>query len=159
MKMRLIAALSAACIALSASAQHTTHDGPTYSQWIGTTNASLADSLDRIRMVRFQSGTAIVRFTCSDDGRAANVTIVQRANPELDRAARRTVMGMKSMHPLYSGFKADQVYEAAIIVASDQTDMQRRLAALDDRVRRQDAYWASRGVPNPVISLAMTSAF
>ncbi len=157
--MRLIAALSAACIALSASAQHTTHDGPTYSQWIGTTNANLADSLDQVRMVHFRSGTAIVRFNCSADGSAANVKIVQHSNPEVDRAARCTVMRMKSMHPLYSGFKADQVYEAAIIVASDEADMQRRLAALNDRVRRQDAYWASRGVPNPVISLAMTSAF
>ena len=155
MKAPILAAL-AACLAVPAAAQHdiTVHSAPTFEEWVARTSGHLNNSLKLSSTRGVPSGVTFVQFECSDTGDAINVKTVERGNRHLDRLGRSVVNRMKSMHPLFNGVKDGQIYEAAIMVADTQNELDGYMADVEKRMERQNAYWAARKVPNPVISLA-----
>lgn len=64
---------------------------------------------------------------------------------------------MGSLHPLFAGAKPDQVFEAAIIVADDQRQLERMADDVTRRAQQSNARWAARATPGSAISLAVFS--
>lgn len=121
---------------------------PVYSQDIVVTSSAdvarfvkdVSSNLDRelARETRLQTnrnGYAIVRFRADKDGRPQNVTLYRSSGEgDVNRAAQRVVGRLKSLHPLPSGIRDDQLMQANIIIA--RTPGQYRRLVKD--VRRHD---------------------
>lgn len=86
------------------------------------------------------TGIVRVKFNCSDTGRPDQVTLLKKSGySALDREAVRAVSRIVSLHPLPSGFKPDQHYEAAIVFAADQQDTRLKQIAVE-RTKRNGWY-------------------
>lgn len=85
-------------------------------------------------------GIVRVKFNCSESGRPDKVTILKSSgHASLDRAAIRAVSRLASLHPLPTGFKPDQKYEAILVFASSSTDPALR-TSMQEQVRRNGWY-------------------
>ena len=130
MKRFIVTAALAASLAVSASAGEQTIKvtaNTSLNDWVASASESLGDSLDRMNVARSETGITYVRFTCSPDGTPQNIATVASSGykPNLDRVGREAVRRVGSLHPLFAGAKPDQVFEAAIIVADDQRQLER----------------------------------
>lgn len=89
---------------------------------------------------RIGTGTVRVKFNCSDSGRPDKVSLLKTSGDKaLDRAALTAVRRMASLHPLPTGFKRDQKFEAVVIFATDRFDP--RLRAADAERTSRNAWY------------------
>jgi len=138
MKIIAYAALAAAGLAPVASTAKTDNSivvssAPTLDQWTGQVGAMLDHNLATIAYppltpASLPEGVAAVRFMCGPDGKPTAVALSQKSGSfRLDNIAMRTVANIKTLHPLPAGIGPDQQYEAVIVLANDQQDLDRRL--------------------------------
>lgn len=157
-----IAAL-AACLATTVSAQQqmTVTANPSFNDWVQNASRTLDSAFDRVNLSRSETGITYVRFNADPNGKPQNITTVSTGErkPNLERVARKVVGNIRTLPPMFVGAKPNQLVEAAIIVASDQDQLDTLLAKANDRARKQNARWAARGVPNPVVTLSVVSGF
>jgi TonB family protein len=168
MKKLFYAALAVTCCVLSVpvAAEQTPHhaevSAPTMTEWTSAASDNLARSLKRASSIGWRDvshGVATVQFNCSEDGTPTRVRVISHSgDPRLNVAVRNAVRRMKSMHPLPAGILADQTYEATVVVASQSSDLEEQMAKLRERASRQNARWAARGAPNPVLAFGAISA-
>lgn len=161
---KLVLAAFAACLATSVSAkpqQMVVTGNPSLPSWVESTSRSVDSALERVNISRSETGVTYVRFTCDEAGKPQNITTVRTGMhaPNLDRVGRQTISKIKSLHPMFDGAQPNQLVEAAIVIADDQREIDRLLTEVKTRAREQNAKWAARGVPNPVVSLAIVSGF
>lgn len=158
-----IAAL-AVCLATSVSAKPqimVVTGGPSFPNWVENTSRSVSSALDRVDISRSETGITYVQFSCDEEGKPQNITTVRsgRYSPNLDRVGRRAVARIKTLHPMFVGAQPNQVVEAAIIIAEDKRHMDSLLAKVSEHARARNDLWAARGLPNPVVSLAIAGGF
>jgi hypothetical protein len=161
---KLVLAAFAACLATSVSAkpqQMVVTGNPSLSSWVEAASRDVDSALERVDISRSETGITYVRFTCDEEGRPQNISTVKTRGyaPNLDRVGRQTISRIKTLHPMFDGAQSNQPVEAAIVIAEDQRQLDRLLAEVKDRARKQNAEWAARGAPNPVVSLAIVSGF
>jgi protein TonB len=90
--------------------------------------------------VGYSSGIVRVKFNCSDSGRPDKVALLKTSgSSSFDRAAISAVRRMASLHPLPSGFKPTQAFEAVIVFAQDPLDA--RLANLGPERAKRNAWY------------------
>jgi hypothetical protein len=164
MKRIAIAAFAASLSVVSFSSAAEAKDaqivvsGPSSQQeWVNAANQNLDRALDDVSLRNVQSGITVVRFQCGENGSPTDIATIERGNRNLASVGRKAVKRM-NLHPHYPGATEDQIYEAVIIVADSRAhlaELRRRVAA---RNERQRDYWAARGVPNPVVTLALVGA-
>lgn len=161
MKKLAIAAL-AACLATSVSAEPevlpmVVTASPSMTNWVETASRSLNSALARVDISRSETGITYVQFNCDESGKPKNIRTVrsQGYDSGLARVGRRTIGRIRSLHPMFAGARPNQLIEAAIIVADDQRQYDRLIAEASRHAREQNALWAARGLPNPVVSLAI----
>lgn len=131
---------------------------PKLADWTAATSDNLSRSLKRTNIDGISAGVTAVQFECDEDGNPANLhTSMPSGNPFLDAAARGAVRRMKSMHPLPAGLVENQRFEAIILVARDQHDLNQQLASLSERADRQNTRLAAGTAPNPVLAFAAIS--
>lgn len=94
------------------------------------------------------SGLVKVRFQCSEDGRPATVTLGRTSGARsLDREAIRAVTNIKSLHPMPEDMRPDQQFEAHIVFALSQADLNRQIAAMKREEASQNRLAASQARP------------
>lgn len=124
---------------------------PTVARWTTSLSRQLGRFMEYPRAdygLAFPEGTTWVDFTCSDDGRPANITVSQRSGSRnIDRAAVRAVERIQSLHPLPGGVDHSQRYRAVLIFAASQGEANRQL-----RVAMKDPRLQGRG-PDRVLAL------
>ena len=155
MRLIALAAIAAAIGVPTSSAANQDHtivvgNAPTVAQWSNTIGSKLERNLSR--MPATPEGMVSVRFRCSEEGRPTAIKMWQTSDSaRLDDVARRTVANLKSMHPLPQGIGEDQVYEATIIVAATQYD-------LDRQIKQLQIALATRGPTANVLAFVVASA-
>ena len=86
------------------------------------------------------SGVSQVLFECGPDGKPVNLKMYHKAgSPAVDRAARRAVSKIRSLHPLPQGVGQDQLYLANIIIAENQSQYDDLAKELNQREARRIA--------------------
>lgn len=163
---KFVIAAFAVCLATSVSAKQQPQmmvvtGSPSFPNWLENTSRSVNSALDRVDISRSETGITYVQFNCDAEGKPQNITTVRsgRYSPNLDRVGRRAVARIKTLHPMFVGAQPNQVVEAAIIIAEDQRHLNSLLAKVSERARERNAQWAARGLPNPVVSLAIAGGF
>lgn len=80
------------------------------------------------------SGIVSVRFNCSGDGTASNVSVTRPSGDRrLDRAATYAVSHLKSLHPMPGVLATNQLVQANIFFAESE----QQLAQQTDQLRRE----------------------
>ncbi|MDZ4308777.1 hypothetical protein [Allopontixanthobacter sp.] len=155
------AALLGLASPVSAQQQMTVTANPSFANWVESTSRTIDSSLKKVNISRSEAGVTYVRFNCGEDGKPRNIATVHSGafKPELARIGRRVVSRINSLHPLFEGAQPNQLYEAAIIIARDEEELESLSKKVNERVQRENARWAARGAPNPVVSLAIVSGF
>lgn len=132
MKVLVLAAVAAAISAPAPVAAKQNNNliaivaAPSVEEWSETVSARLLRNAQQVPSNR--RGVALVRFRCSDEGRPTAVEMYQGSgNRRLDRLAMQAVTNLRGMHPLPAGIGKEQVYEAAIIVAPTQYQLDREI--------------------------------
>lgn len=128
-------------------AQRTSID-PELALWVERIELQLDENLERTaRPVRDSTGTVMLKFNCSESGKATNVAIARSSgNQQIDRAAIRAVEMVKSFHPLPRGLTHNQPIMAMLSYSgSDQQDRRnraetRRIADAGNLWYRSDRY-------------------
>ena len=149
MKYALLAALAVSSVmsgALLAQGQTivvTSHrDAAT--QWASVVSRDLNKTLRYPSFLGPQqpaTGVVSVRFNCSDDGRAANVVVTRRSGSQvLDRAAINAISQIRSLHPIPGELASNQLVQANIYFAADESQLQRQVAQMH---RERAASWAA----------------
>ena len=123
-------------------------------QWASAVSRDLDRTLRYPRFLGPQqpaTGVVSVRFNCSDDGRADNVVVSRRSGSRaLDRAAIQAISQITSLHPIPGELATDQLVQANIYFAADESDLQQQKAQLR---RERAASWAARKGDNHLVAL------
>ena len=149
MKYALLAALAVSSVmsgALLAQGQTivvtSPRDGVT--QWAAAVSRDLDRSLKFQRFMRPQqhaTGIVSVRFNCSDDGRAVNLVVTRHSGSRvLDGAAIQAISQIRSLHPIPGELASNQLVQANIYFAADESELQQQQAQLR---RERAASWAA----------------
>ena len=103
---------------------------PELAQWVERIDAQLSDNLDRTaRQVGDSSGVVMLKFNCTEDGKAANVAVAKSSgNPRIDRAAIRAVNMVESFHPLPRGLGHGQPIMAVLSYDTSPREHEQRIA-------------------------------
>jgi protein TonB len=114
-----------------------------FKDWNARVQQALNENLEYPQSIGpYSSGTGIVRikFNCSDSGRPDKVTLVKSSGEWLlDKAAIRAVSRVATLHPLPTGFKHGQRFEAQVVFASSEYDA--RLKAVAAAQARHNAWY------------------
>jgi hypothetical protein len=134
---------------------------PSLPSWIENASRAVDSALERVDVSRSQTGVTYVRFNCDENGKPQNIKTVKngRYNPTLEHVGRQTIRRIRTLHPMFVGAEKGQEVEAAIVVADNQRQLDHLLVEVNERAREQNAKWAARGLPNPIISLAVVGKF
>lgn len=89
---------------------------PEITGWVDRIEVQLDKALeDSAGPVRDSSGTVTLKFNCSENGKATNVSIAKSSgNRRVDRAAMRAVEMVESYHPLPRGLSHGQPIIAVV---------------------------------------------
>ena len=134
---------------------------PSFSEWVSKASDSLDRAMSAANLSRSEAGVTYVRFNRGDDGRPQNIATVKAgpSQPNLDRVGRSVVRRIDALPPMFHGARQNLTIEAAIIVAKDEDDLDRLKAKVSQRAQRQNAQWAARSLPSPVVALGIVSGF
>ena len=87
------------------------------------------------------TGIVSVRFNCSDDGRAVNLVVTRHSGSRaLDREAIQVFSQIRSLHPIPGELASNQLVQANIYFAADESELQQQQAQLR---RERAASWAA----------------
>ena len=159
MKYALLAALAVSSVmsgALLAQGQTIVVTSPrdAVTQWAAAVSRDLDSALKYPRFMGRQrpaTGIVSVRFNCSDDGRADNVVVTRHSGSRvLDRAAIQAISQIRSLHPIPGELATNQLVQANIYFAEDESDLQQQKAQLR---RERAASWAARKGDNHLVAL------
>lgn len=149
MKYVLLAALAASSVmsgALLAQGQTIVVTSPrdAVTQWAAAVSQDLDNSLIYPRFLGKQqraTGVVSVRFNCSYGGKAENVVVTRHSGSRaLDRAATRAISQITSLHPIPGELASNQLVQANIYFAVDDSELQQQRAQLH---RERAASWAA----------------
>lgn len=134
---------------------------PTFSEWVSKTSESLDRAMSTANLSRTEAGITYVRFTRGEDGRPQNISTMKAgpSQPNLDRVGRTVVRRIGTLPPMFRGARQNLTIEAAIIVARDADELHQLKGEVSMRAERQNARWAARNLPNPVVALGVASGF
>lgn len=106
----------------------------TVSQWTNRVSRELDRRMRYTTIERFghvPSGIVSIRFHCAEDGRPSDVTMHRGSGtPRLDRFAMRAVGGIKTLHPMPATFRSGQRYQANLLYANSQEELDDQVASL-----------------------------
>jgi hypothetical protein len=126
--------------------------------WITSTSRQLDRALERVDSARAEPGISFIRFTADPQGRPANVMPHRRGYNPLDQVALRAVQRLR-LAPVPGGVSRNQVYQAVIVVGDTPAQVAQLRSSAAARLAEENARFAARGLPNPVISLGAVSGF
>lgn len=113
---------------IEVTAQH-----PALKDWTARTGELLSQTLRYPTIMSGpQEGVVAVKFLCSETGAPSGVALLKSSGSrQLDNAAMRGVIRIKSLHPLPSGMMPSQQYVATILFANDQHSYVRQIRQLE----------------------------
>ncbi len=124
-------------------------------EWVATTSRALENALLREDTMRARAGISVVHFTTSPEGRPVNIKTISSAGyNDLHRVARRAVHRLR-LQPIAADIPRNQVYEAVIVLGETPEQLAQLRSHAIAHATEENARWAAKGLPNPVISVAI----
>jgi len=164
MKKITIALAAVACVVTPAGAKppqeavSLTTPAPHLDEWVEIASQNITKSLERIRPHDYRAGRGVtyVQFVCDKNGKPTNIRTIKSSNNDgLDMLGRIAISKVNSLYPLFKGVKSSQLFEVAIISENDERKIQKLTKMVSQRAHSRNAYFAARGVPNAVVTMAV----